>query len=107
MFLEQRDLLNSAEIKRLVTLSHELKFVEGRLTNPANVTKNNLQADVTDRRYAESAHIVATAFLRSREFCDFAMPKRIAPPLLSRYEPGMAYGPHADTSFMSIPHAAG
>ena len=55
----------------------------------------------------EAAQIVIDAFQRSRPFRDFAYPKRIAPPLLSRYEPGMKYGAHADTSFMTIGTHAG
>jgi PKHD-type hydroxylase len=35
------------------------------------------------------------------------MPKKIARPLLARYEPGMKYGPHADVAFMSVPLEAG
>ena len=69
-------------------MSRELRFVEGRVSNPANETKNNLQADTSDPKNAESVQLVSTAFARSREFMDFAMPKRVAPPLLSRYEPG-------------------
>ena len=43
-------------------------------------------------RHAEAGTIVLDAFARSRAFQDFAMPRKIAPPLLSRYEPGMKYG---------------
>ena len=106
MFLEVRGFLDPAEIMRLSALSRELKFVEGRLSNPANVTKNNMQADVFDARYKESVQIVANAFTRSREFRDFAFPKRIAPSLLSRYEPGMKYGAHADSALMSVTNSA-
>ena len=102
MFQEIRDLLTPAEIARLVQLSRELPFVEGRLSNPNNISKVNLQSDQSDPRYPEAAKIVVDAFQRCRPFRDFAYPKRIAPPLLSRYEPGMKYGPHADTSFMTI-----
>jgi PKHD-type hydroxylase len=102
MFLELREFLNPSEIARLVQFSKELRFVEGRLSNPNNTTKVNLQSDQTDPRYQEAAKIVIDAFQRCRPFRDFAFPKRIAPPLLSRYEPGMKYGPHADTSFMTI-----
>jgi PKHD-type hydroxylase len=42
------------------------------------------------------------AFARSRAFQDFAMPRKIAPPLLARYEPGMKYGAHADVAFMNV-----
>src|ERR1700731_1519450 len=100
MFLELKGFLNATEVARLVALSRELKFVEGRLSNPDNITKNNLQADLKDPKYTESAQLVANAFKRSREFRDFAFPRRVAPPLLCRYEPGMKYGAHADATHM-------
>ena len=102
MLLEIQDLLNPAEVARLQALARELKFVDGRVSNPANLTKQNLQADSADPKYAESSQIVQTAFARSREFVDFAMPKRIAPPLMSRYEPGMKYGGHADAAIIQL-----
>ena len=102
MFLKIRDLLNAPEIARLTALSRELHFVDGRASNPANVTKSNLQADAADPKFAESARIVGNAFARSREFADFAMPRRVAPPLLCRYEPGMKYGAHADAAILQI-----
>jgi PKHD-type hydroxylase len=103
MFLEQKNLLTQAEVSRLIALANELPFVEGRLSNPHNTTKVNLQADMRDERFAESARIVLEALARSRSFQDFAMPRKIAPPLLARYTPGMKYGPHADVAFMSVP----
>lgn len=102
MFLEIKGLLTQAEVTRLTALSREVKFVEGRISNPANTTKDNLQADLGDPKYQESTDIVAQAVARSREFNDFAMPKRIAPPLLCRYEPGMKYGAHADAALIPL-----
>jgi len=102
MFLEIKALLTPAEVARLTALSREVKFVEGRISNPANTSKDNLQADLGDPNYRESTDIVAAAFARSREFNDFAMPKRIAPPLLCRYEPGMKYGAHADAALIPL-----
>src|ERR1700726_2581393 len=100
MFLELTGFLNAVEVARLRALGRELKFVEGRLSNPANKTKDNLQADLSDPRYAESVNVAAGAFGRSREFRDFAFPRRVAPPLLCRYEVGMKYGAHADSAHM-------
>lgn len=105
MFLKISNLLTPPEVARLVVLSHELRFVDGRVTNPANLTKNNQQADPADPKYAESVQIVNAALGRSREFMDFAMPKRVAPPLLSRYEPGMKYGLHADAALIQLGNA--
>lgn len=102
MFIEIKDLLTEADVARLTAISRDLRFVDGRVTNPANTTKRNLQADYADPKYAESVQIVQAAITRSEEFMEFAMPKRIAPPLLSRYEPGMKYGAHADSAIINL-----
>jgi PKHD-type hydroxylase len=102
VFLKIKDLLTIPEIARLAALSRELRFVNGRVSNPANQTKDNLQADPNDPKYTESVQIVSAAFSRSREFIDFAMPKHVAPPLLCRYTPGMKYGAHADAALVYI-----
>ena len=105
MFLKIKDLLTTPEISRLTALSRELRFVNGRVSNPANLTKDNLQVDPSDPKYAESVQIVSAAFSRSREFMDFALPKHVAPPLLCRYTPGMKYGAHADAALVHIGNA--
>lgn len=102
MLLKIKGLLTPAEVARLQTLARELRFVDGRVSNPANVAKNNLQADVADPKATESTQIVGAALARSREFVDFALPKRFAPPLLCRYEPGMTYGAHADAALINV-----
>lgn len=105
MFLEIKNLLTPSDLAHLAALTRDLRFVDGRVTNPANTTKQNLQADHADPKFTESAQIVLTALTRSRELMDFAMPRRIAPPLLSRYEPGMKYGAHADAAIIQMPNA--
>src|SRR5882757_11262742 len=100
MFLELKDFLKPDEVARLRELSLKVQFVDGRVSNPHNKAKNNLQAIETDPHYAESSAIVAQAFARSAPFRDFAFPRHVAPPLLARYEVGMTYGVHADTSHM-------
>ena len=102
MFLKIKNLLTETDIARLSSVSREIRFVDGRASNPANVTKENLQVDTNDAKYAESVQIVSHALGRSREFMDFALPKRVAPPLLCRYTPGMKYGPHADSAMIPL-----
>ncbi len=104
MLLKIKNLLTAEECARLVALAGELKFVDGRVSNPANTSKQNLQADPADPKYAESVQIVGAALARSREFGGFAIPKRVAPPLLCRYEPGMKYGSHADSAIIQLPN---
>lgn len=105
MFLTIRNLLADSEIARLKALAAELHFVAGRVSNPANVTKDNLQADPKDPKHTHSVQIISAAFMRSREFMDFAMPKHIGPPLLCRYSPGMKYGAHADAAMVHVGNA--
>jgi len=105
VFLQIKNLLTSPEISRLTALSREIRFIDGRASNPANVSKNNLQVDQGDPKYLESVQIVNAALARSREFMDFAIPKHVAPPLLCRYEPGMKYGGHADSAFIHLGNA--
>src|SRR6478672_9888162 len=102
VFLQIKNLLTGSEVARLMTLSREVRFVDGRVSNPANLTKDNLQVDYADPKYTESAQIVNGALARSREFVDFALPRHVAPPLLCRYEPGMKYGAHADSAMIQV-----
>ncbi len=100
MFLELNDFLKAEEVARLRDLAARVTFVDGRISNPHNQAKKNLQASEADPLYVESSKIVADAFARSAPFRDFAFPRHIAPPLLARYEVGMTYGAHSDVSHM-------
>ena len=100
MFLELKDFLKPEEVERLQEIAAKVHFVDGRISNPHNQAKNNLQASETDPLYAESSRLVADAFARSGPFRDFAFPRHVAPPLLARYDVGMTYGAHADTAYM-------
>lgn len=106
MILETPNILNQAEIARLREIAGQVEFVDGRISNPENVTKINLQADTKSALHTESSNIVMAALVRSREFREFAFPKRIAPPMLAKYHPGMKYGVHADTAFIATPGQA-
>ncbi len=102
MYLQLKELLGAADVARLADIARQIKFADGRATNPAALAKNNLQADYTDPLYAESSEIMMNALARSEEFQDFTLPRTVAPPLLAKYEPGMKYGAHADAAMMEI-----
>lgn len=101
MFLEVRGVLTAHEVARLTAIAAEARFVDGRISNPANETKQNQQLDPQSPHHQESSQLVAAALMRTREFRDYAFPKIIAPPLLARYEPSMKYGAHYDAAFMT------
>ncbi len=100
LFLEVPDLLLSDELTQLRGIAANARFQDGKITNPHNQTKNNLQIDYADQGYQQSSAMALAALMRSDAFRNFAFPRKIAPPLMSRYEPGMTYGAHADAPLM-------
>ncbi len=103
MFLQVPELLNPQEVSRLREIATRAKFLDGRMSNPGNTTKDNLQVDLNDSGYQESAQIMSNALQRRQEVADFALPRILAPPLLCRYDPKMKYGAHADTAYITTP----
>jgi len=102
MFLEISDVLNPAEIARLRQIAGSASFVDGRVSNPGNPTKQNTQIDPECAEYEEAGRIVALGLERNEEFSRFTFPVRVATPLLCRYEPGMSYGKHPDSAYLPM-----
>lgn len=102
MFVEIPDVLTPPEVARLRAIAGAARFVDGRLSNPHSKVKNNTQLDTSDAGYRESAQLLHAALMRHEEVRNFAFPKVIAPPLLTRHAAGMNYGVHSDAPFMSI-----
>ena len=98
-------LLNPNEVQELRRIAASTQFVDGRITNPHNTSKQNEQLH-DPAAYQKSAQMLLQAFGRSEEFRDFAFPVTIAPPLLTRYQPNMKYGAHADAAFLQMPGGA-
>jgi len=94
-------LLDAGEIAECRRIAANTQFIDGRATNPHNKTKNNQQLHDPAAAQA-SAQIMLKAFARSEEFREFAFPDKIAPPLLTKYQPGMHYGAHADAAFINL-----
>lgn len=104
MFLLVKNVLTPPEIDQIRELARVIRFVDGRASNPHNATKNNLQMDVSQPEAQRASQIAGQAIGRNEEIRNFAFPKRIASPMLSRYEIGMTYGAHADAAFLPLPN---
>jgi PKHD-type hydroxylase len=97
-------ILTPEEIAECRRIAAATPFVDGRITNPHNTAKQNEQLhDPT--AYQKSSDMLRQAMLRSPEFHEFAFPVALAPPLITRYKPGMKYGAHADAAFIQLPGA--
>lgn len=102
MILEIDDFLLPEEVQRLQQIGAESTFLDGRLSNPHNKTKNNEQIDAATPGYQESSKLLMNALLRHEDFRNFAMPNKIAPPMMCKYEEGMAYGAHSDVALLPL-----
>ncbi|WP_324805642.1 Fe2+-dependent dioxygenase [Sphingomonas sp. LY29] len=94
-------LLDAGEIAKCRRIAARTQFIDGRASNPHNKAKNNQQLHDAEAGQA-SSQLLLRAFARSEEFREFAFPLRIAPPMLTRYQPGMHYGLHADAAFLNV-----
>lgn len=105
MFHLVKDILSPPEIDQIRELARVVRFVDGRGSNPHNTAKNNLQMDVSQPEAQRASQIAGQAIARNEEVRNFAFPKRVASPMLSRYEVGMTYGPHADAAYLPLSNA--
>ncbi|HET7576836.1 MAG TPA: Fe2+-dependent dioxygenase [Sphingomicrobium sp.] len=96
------DLLSSQEVAQCREIAAAATFVDGKVSNPHNKAKQNEQLH-EQTAYQRSAKVIVDAMGRSAEFLEFAFPAQIAPPLLTRYRPGMRYGAHADAAYLPLP----
>lgn len=99
------EILNDQEVEECKKIADAAPFVHGRITNPHNLAKDNEQLH-EQQAYQKSSQMIMQAFGRSPEFAEFAFPVLIAPPLITRYKPGMHYGAHADAAFLPMPGQA-
>ena len=97
-------ILTDAEVAECRKIAASAPFVHGRITNPHNKAKENEQLHDA-AAYQKSSDLLRNAMLRSAEFMDFAFPVSLAPPMMTRYKPGMKYGAHADAAFIQLPGA--
>ena len=94
-------LLEDGAVRALREIAVGGKFVDGKISNPHSKVKNNLQLHAGG--YERSSKILLDAMVQNPEFMEFAFPARIAPPLLTRYTPGMNYGLHPDAAYIPLP----
>ncbi|MEE8517355.1 MAG: Fe2+-dependent dioxygenase [Alphaproteobacteria bacterium] len=95
-------LLEPAAVQTLLGIAEKGEMVDGRSTagKLLHQAKKNQQLKPTTEQRNQIVSIVTKAIEGSDEFKNFALPKRILPPTINRYEPGMEYGSHIDNPIM-------
>ena len=99
---KQLKLLDQAQVNEIKQIATQGQFVDGKISNPHSKVKNNLQLHDLEA-YNKTSKILYDALMSNPEFNDFAFPEKVAPPLITRYQPGMHYGLHADSAIIPLP----
>jgi PKHD-type hydroxylase len=97
-------ILTAQEVEQCRRIAASAPFVDGKITNPHNKAKNNQQLHDA-AAYQTSAKLLQDALGRLPEFHEFAFPVVLAPPMMTKYQPGQNYGVHADAAFLQGPAA--
>ncbi len=98
------NVLSAADLQSVRELLPQVRFGDGRVTNPDSTVKHNLQAPQDDPANARIAQIARDALVRHADLRTFARPRTMARTTVVRYEPGMDYGWHVDEAlFPSTP----
>ena len=99
---KQLKILDQSQVNEIKKIASSGQFVDGKISNPHSKVKNNLQLHDLEA-YNKTSKILHEALMSNPEFTDFAFPEKVAPPLITRYQPGMHYGLHADSAIIPLP----
>jgi PKHD-type hydroxylase len=102
MFLQIPDLLSPAEVQAIGQLARQVKYIDGKRSNPHNIAKQNVIADVGDPLSQKASQVALAAVQRSEQVKNFVFPRRLPAPTFSRYAAGMKYGAHTDAAFLPV-----
>jgi PKHD-type hydroxylase len=104
-FIQIPALLQPEEMLHIEALIPSIDFVDGKATASmaAQSVKNNLQASTGSSYLSQVQKIVKGALTTSPLFNIAALPKRIYPPIVSKYTSGKYYGWHVDSPVMGEP----
>ena len=96
------DILNLTDLKFIRQTLADEGFVDGKSTAGfrAKKVKKNEQLSSSFEGKEELNNLIISRLQSNAEFNRFAFPRKIRPPLFSRYKTGMEYGYHVDDALM-------
>lgn len=106
MIITLPELITTEELAQLQRLIGGVQFVDGTTTagELLHKAKSNQQIPWNHPVMSQVNALVMRALGRCDAFMSAAQPRRLASMLVSRYQPGMAYGMHVDAPIMGEPN---
>lgn len=106
MIVTLPELISADELALIKRRVAAVGFTDGKATagELLQKAKNNQQIPWDHPVMKEISGVVMQALGRCDAFMSAAQPRRLAAMLVSRYEPGMAYGLHVDAPVMGAPN---
>lgn len=106
MILTLHELITPEELAQIRRLVSGTEFSDGKATAGTllHKVKNNQQIRWDHPVMPKITGLVMQALGRCDAFMSIAQPRRLASMLVSRYQPGMAYGAHVDEPIMNEPN---
>lgn len=95
------NLLSADQIAKIKSEVAVAEFVDGRISNPHSKVKNNLQLGDTGA-YDRTSQVMMNALMAHEDFRNFAMPRHVIPPMITKYGEGMHYGLHPDSAVIPL-----
>lgn len=94
------DLLNADDLSQINDYAASASFGDGGVTAGSSAVRSKRNEQVKGFDKSEPAELVRQRLDGNAKFSMAAIPTRLSPLLLSRYESGMAYGLHTDNAIM-------
>ncbi|PLQ00797.1 Fe2+-dependent dioxygenase [Cupriavidus pauculus] len=109
MLIRIPDVLTPDEVRTLRQRLEASDWVDGRVTagDLAAQSKANLQLPMHTAEALELADGILKALGHCPAYHSAALPLRVLPPMLNRYEAGMTFGTHVDNAIRTMPGTGG
>jgi PKHD-type hydroxylase len=105
MLLTIPEVLNATQVSRATEVLQAADWVDGRVTagHQSAHAKDNRQLPEGSPAARELGEMILNALGQNALFISAALPLRVFPPLLNRYEGGQSFGTHVDNALRQIP----
>lgn len=96
-------ILSPEQVSQVRGRLEQASWVDGRGTAGLEAAriKHNLQLELGSAAHGELSELIKKALNASETFKQLTLPRRVSTFLFSRYDVGMAYGPHTDDAYRS------